>query len=741
MRKTAVWLVVVATGAILPAVDVAYDTFSGYVLNEKIVPDSNPALHNKVPQPLGVDGWRRINDAGTGAARVVDSKDPNFGQVLQMTAGQIFVCVSQTLGQDITGGKVRMSADVRLPDKWYWTKARGALVDMGTTRFASTLHKDFSSNRIGPVGVGGTSDNEFVPRYTARGGTQRAADVNCASQSWYRLVQTADLYEQTYDFAIYPVVGGKARETPLFAAKGVPFANEVRSIGSFALLAYAPGWKALGEATLFDNVKVWKDVGTKDEALVYSNDFATRTRLPAVATAACLDAELSADFAAEKGRVRRELHSSGYAPMIAGFGNLQAEIKSLNFHSVRTHDLALVNAGQRVVDAHFIFPIQHLDATNPSNYYFKATDYLLELSRNIGLDIFYRLGTSIEHSGRVHFNAQIPPDIDKMVETFAGTVRHYNRGWADGKEWGIKYWEIWNEPNLDGAMWCFSGTNDAKTAAIRQKLFVELYVKSIKRLKGEFPEIKVGGPALCWLDIPYLKALFKGCKEAGVAPDFISWHYYGSDPNAIIGQAETARKLCDAYGFTDCELINDEWHFIGKGGFGELRSNDPVIRKRVWEGPQSHNGIDSSCFTLTVLARLQTSLYSQAFFYGCRHTGAWGYMDEWRNKYKVWHALKAFGEIMKNCATLCESTRAGTVTTLAAKTADGKTGYLLVSDYCGKGNEIVVDVKNAGLIVSAKVLDHERNFVPAHMTIKDGRLTLKKEMDGSAAFLVTFDLP
>ena len=91
MRKIAVWLAVVAAGTTLPAVDVAYDTFSGYALNEKIVPDSNPALHNKVPQPLGVDGWRRINDAGTGAARVVDSKDPNFGQVLQMTAGQIFV--------------------------------------------------------------------------------------------------------------------------------------------------------------------------------------------------------------------------------------------------------------------------------------------------------------------------------------------------------------------------------------------------------------------------------------------------------------------------------------------------------------------------------------------------------------------------------------------------------------------------------------------------------------------------
>ena len=80
------------------------------------------------------------------------------------------------------------------------------------------------------------------------------------------------------------------------------------------------------------------------------------------------------------------------------------------------------------------------------------------------------------------------------------------------------------------------------------------------------------------------------------------------------------------------------------------------------------------------------------------------------------------------------------MTTFAAKSADGKTGWLLVSDYCGKGNEIVVDVKNAGQLVSAEVFDHERNFVPVHRAMKDGRLTLKKEMEGSAAFLVKFDI-
>jgi hypothetical protein len=95
---------------------------------------------------------------------------------------------------------------------------------------------------------------------------------------------------------------------------------------------------------------------------------------------------------------------------------------------------------------------------------------------------------------------------------------------------------------------------------------------------------------------------------------------------------------------------------------------------------------------------------------------------------------------MKDCATLCESTRAGTVTTFAAKSADGKTGWLLVSDYCGNGSEIVVDVKNAEALVSAEIFDHERDFVPVQVQMKDGRLTLRKEIEGSAAFLVKFDL-
>ena len=26
---------------------------------------------------------------------------------------------------------------------------------------------------------------------------------------------------------------------------------------------------------------------------------------------------------------------------------------------------------------------------------------------------------------------------------------HHNEGWADGFNYGIEYWEIWNEPDFD----------------------------------------------------------------------------------------------------------------------------------------------------------------------------------------------------------------------------------------------------------------------------------------------------
>ncbi|MDD5707363.1 MAG: hypothetical protein PHR35_15680, partial [Kiritimatiellae bacterium] len=177
------------------------------------------------------------------------------------------------------------------------------------------------------------------------------------------------------------------------------------------------------------------------------------------------------DFTARSGRLRPELHSSGWAPRTYPrvIQNDDEAIRALNLTYTRTHDWPHVSTGQRIVDTQHIFPLDHLDPKDPKNYYFDATDEALRLARNIGLKIFYRLGTSIEHTEGVHFNALIPKDFDAYAEVLAGIVRHYNKGWANGHKWGIKYWEIWNEPDGITNMWCCPGAEGKDRDKMRDR--------------------------------------------------------------------------------------------------------------------------------------------------------------------------------------------------------------------------------------------------------------------------------
>ena len=471
-----------------------------------------------------------------------------------------------------------------------------------------------------------------------------------------------------------------------------------------------------------------------------------------------LAAAVTANFDKSIGDIRPELHGSGFAPQICSCPKANVDyIKSMGFTACRTHDWALTNPNQRVCDYFHIFPLIHLDANDPKNYVFGPTDYLLGRVRDeLGADIFFRLGTSIEHSGpKVHFNSLIPDDFDKVADVFAGTVRHYNKGWANGREWGIKYWEIWNEPDGHNNMWCLpdgDGNNFYKTKedkadyearrTKRERLFAEFYAKCIKRIKDEFPEVKVGGPALCYYNEKYLVPLFDACKKLGIAPDFISWHHYTHDPEIIFKSAERARKFCDEAGFTNCELIVNEWHYFGKHySWDDLRSSDPVKRAKAWEGPGAHNGIDSSCFNLAVLAGMQTSKLAQGYYYGCAHSGAWGFIDgASRKPYKVYYGLKLFGDIVKKYKTICESTSDEKgVTILALRSADGSRRAALVVDYGHKDRSITLSGVPADAQVNITVHDYSRNLEP--MPAKrdaDGKIVLEKADQSSAAFLVEF---
>ena len=474
---------------------------------------------------------------------------------------------------------------------------------------------------------------------------------------------------------------------------------------------------------------------------------------------------MSADFGKPAGRIRRELHCSGFGPQICFFPRqCSEELKSFGMLRARTHDWGLVNFGERVCDNHMIFPLEGKDPRDPSNYYFKATDFVLKRTREeVGSEIFFRLGTSIEHAyygGR--FNCNVPKDFDAVAENFAATVRHYNRGWAEGFNWDIRYWEIWNEPDGITNMWWlpdddarFAGApapgkaREAARAAKCRELFVKFYVTVLKRLKDEFGDtIKVGGPALCSCDEEYFRVLFDACKAAGVAPDFISWHHYMENCDDAVDAVARARRLCDGYGFENCELIIDEWHYFGysRYNWGDLWSGDPRSAGKVWEGPASHNGIDSSAFLVSTVSRFHDTALDAAYYYGCRTVGMWGYMDETGRRYKVYGALKLLGDFMTAYTDRFEATGvdprgAPIATVLAGKSADGRRSALLVADYRVPTREIAIDVKGvpAGGKVKATVLDSAHDLAPADFAFADGRLSLRKDDESSAVFLIEFE--
>ena len=470
-----------------------------------------------------------------------------------------------------------------------------------------------------------------------------------------------------------------------------------------------------------------------------------------------LAATLSANFDVKIGKIRPELHSSGFGPTICSQTRQDLEdVKAMGFAYARTHDWALINPNERVCDWHHIFPLKDLDATKPENYVFAPTDYLLKRTREeTGLEVFFRLGTSIEHSGpKIHFNSAIPEDFDKVAEVFAATVRHYNRGWANGFNWEIKYWEVWNEPDGINNMWCLPegdlAGEDRTSPAQKMRderrcaLFADFFVRVLKRLKSEFgEEIKVGGPAMCSLKEAWFRPILKACKEAGVAPDFISWHGYTNDPMQFNVQSERGRELLDGYGFTKCEMIVNEWHYFGYGDYDWTdmqHCSDPKVKARIWTGPRSHNGIHSACFTLATLANLQSSKLAQAYYYGCRHTGSWGFKNELQEKYKVFHALRLFGDIVRGYPTICQSGSAGTLTAFAVKGPDGRKA-LLVVDYGGTKHDLEVEVKGvpSGAKTTCEVLDWTHDLEPHDVKFADGKLALRKNDSFSAAFLVKFE--
>ena len=186
-----------------------------------------------------------------------------------------------------------------------------------------------------------------------------------------------------------------------------------------------------------------------------------------------------------------------------------------------------------------------------------------------GIEPYFRLGVTIENQFKIKaYHIDPPADYGKWARICEHIIMHYTEGWADGFEYKITYWEIWNEPEND-MMW--TGTKED---------YYRLYDVTAKHLKARFPHLKFGGYASCGFYaiaprpgkntsdqqqyfIDFFYGFMEYIKEHDCPIDFFSWHTYSDTKCAIVMDKWVHDKLAE-YGYGDIELHLNEWDPFAK---------------------------------------------------------------------------------------------------------------------------------------------------------------------------------
>lgn len=304
------------------------------------------------------------------------------------------------------------------------------------------------------------------------------------------------------------------------------------------------------------------------------------------------------DFAKTSGKFRA-LHGINKGTLAAGgLIDVTEPIKALGVPFVRLHDCHWPNPD--VVDIHAVFPNWNADPERPESYDFRLTDEYIAAIRKTGAQIIYRLGESIEHTSVKRF-VHPPADMEKWAKIALGIVRHYNEGWANGFRYGVRYWEIWNEPENRPAMW--TGT-DAD--------YFQLYRTTAKMLTARYPELKIGGPAVGFSGefkggefvlSPFVTQFLKMCRDEGLPLDFFSWHCYTNEPMELVKRATAIRQNLNALGFAKTESHLTEWNYLPDNSWAGLaRDASPEVRQQFYERQAGNEG---AAFLLNSLLLLQ----------------------------------------------------------------------------------------------------------------------------------------
>lgn len=210
------------------------------------------------------------------------------------------------------------------------------------------------------------------------------------------------------------------------------------------------------------------------------------------------------DFSRDLGPVK-PMHAVGQPPIGVGDDGIDGGhlhyLQEANIPYSRLHDTYGDFAANLFVDIPNLFRDFDADENDPASYDFAFTDALFEEMMKYGIEPYFRLGVTIENAHFIKTYRIFPPkDPEKWARVCEHIVRHYNEGWANGYHYGIRYWEVWNEPDNEEEI----ARNNMWKGTAEQ--YYDLYAATAKRLRACFGDsVKIGGYASTGLYVGYMQ--------------------------------------------------------------------------------------------------------------------------------------------------------------------------------------------------------------------------------------------
>ena len=350
---------------------------------------------------------------------------------------------------------------------------------------------------------------------------------------------------------------------------------------------------------------------------------------------------------------------------IRKFGNAEL-YGALEIPYARNHDASFYYGygGEHTVDVHRIFKNFDADENDPKSYLFGPTDQYVTETFEVGTKVFYRLGASIEHEYKE--GTIPPPDYHKWARICEHIIRHYTEGWADGFNYDIEYWEIWNEPD-------FAKLDEYKRNPCWQgtfREFIDFYEVASKHLKSTFPHLKIGGPAFCesWKKENHTEFL-KAVKEREMPLDFYSFHGYFGDPNIVISLGNSAVETIREAGIEKMpELFLNEFNFIKSFSGDEFKYSIQTIM-----------GIKGSAFIAGCMAACQVSAIDMLMYYDARPSNYNGLFSNIYDPLKTYYIFEMARDLRRLGTWVKSPYRTVDIITLGA--TDGKDSAIMVTNY------------------------------------------------------------